>query len=289
MIVGSGEYKFERIKCWGQNPDGRVLGINSGIAVDSADRVYVIDREPDPAIVVFDRDGRYLHSWGEDIFPLPHEIWISPDDRVFIPDCKDHSVRVCSPLGEVLQTLGTPGTPGSPGEPFNMPTRAVQAPTGEIYVSDGYGQCFVHCFEADGTWKHSWGGKGENAGQFTLPHNIFVTPTGNVAVADREPNNRLQFFDRDGAFLSTWPGRLTPCGLFIDAEGMVFVAEGGGVSIFSPGGRLLSRFVVTGGPDDRPHGAHSLWLDKHGDLYVGEVGVENLVHKSVVSLFLVVI
>jgi DNA-binding beta-propeller fold protein YncE len=255
------------------------MGVNSGIAVDSADRVYVVDREPEPAIVVFDREGRFLTSWGEDLFPLPHEIWISPDDRLFITDCRDHSVRICTTEGKVLQTLGNPGNIGAPGEPFNMPTRAVQAPSGDIFVSDGYGQQFVHCFSSDGTWKHSWGGKGSQPGQFTLPHNIFITPDERVAVADREPNNRLQFFDFDGGFLEQWPGRLYPCGLFIDPDGAVFVAEGGGVSLFSPGGRLMSQFVVTGGPDDRPHGAHSLWVDRHGDLYVGEVGVENLVFK----------
>ena len=279
MIVGSAPYQYERVEGWGRGPDGRAMGVNSGIAVDSADRVYVVDREPEPAIVVFDRDGRYLTSWGEDLFPLPHEIWISSDDRLFIADCRDHSVRICTTEGEVIQTIGTPGNCGAPGEPFNMPTRAVQAPSGDIFVSDGYGQQFVHCFSSDGTWKHSWGGKGSLPGQFTLPHNIFVTPDQRVAVADREPNNRLQFFDSGGGFLEQWPGRLFPCGLFIDSDGTVFVAEGGGVSIFSPEGRLMSQFVVTGGPADRHHGAHSLWVDRHGDLYVGEVGVENLVFK----------
>ena len=46
-------------------------------------------------------------------------------------------------------------------------------------------------------------------------------------------------------------------------------------------GRLLAQWVVRGGPVDRAHGAHSVWVDRHGDIYVGEVGVENLVHKYV--------
>ena len=281
VIVGSSPYQYERVEGWGRGATGRAMGVNSGIAVDSADRVYVVDREPEPAIAVFDRNGRFLTSWGENIFTLPHEIWISPDDRLFISDCRDHSVRICTTEGEVLQTLGDPGNVGAPGEPFNMPTRAVQASSGNIFVSDGYGQQFVHCFSSDGTRRHFWGGKGPLPGEFTLPHNIFITPDQKVAVADREPNNRLQFFDCDGGFLGQWPGRLFPCGLYIDSDGVVFVAEGGGVSIFSSEGQLMSQFVVTGGPDDRPHGAHSLWVDRHGDLYVGEVGVENLVFKYI--------
>ena len=81
--------------------------------------------------------------------------------------------------------------------------------------------------------------------------------------------------------MTEWPGRLTPCGIFIDAEGTVYLAEGGGISIFDPEGRLLAQWVVQGGPLDRSHGAHGVWVDRHGDIYVGEVGVENLVHKFV--------
>ena len=101
MIAGSSPYQYERVEGWGRGATGRAMGVNSGIAVDSVDRVYVVDREPEPAIAVFDRNGRFLTSWGENIFTLPHEIWISPDDRLFIPDCRDHSVRICTTEGEV--------------------------------------------------------------------------------------------------------------------------------------------------------------------------------------------
>ena len=71
MILGSGEYCYQVVKGWGQGPHGRTLGIASGVAVDLQDRVYVVDREPNPAIVVYDRDGRFLSSWGEDLLNLP--------------------------------------------------------------------------------------------------------------------------------------------------------------------------------------------------------------------------
>jgi DNA-binding beta-propeller fold protein YncE len=279
MIVGQGNYRYEAIPGWGQGPDGRQLGIVSSATVDSQDRVYMVDREPNPAIVVFDRDGHFLKSWGEDFLSLPHGIWVGPDDRLYIADCGDHTVRICSTDGEVLQTLGTPGQPGAEGQPFNKPTRAVCAPAGEIYVSDGYGQNYVHRFAADGTYIQSWGGTGSEPGQFTLPHNVFAAPDGRILVADRESNHRIQIFEPDGTFLTQWPSRLFPCGLFIDAEGTVFVTEGGGVSIFNIAGQLQAQWPVYGGPNDRPHGAHNIWVDRHGDLYVGEVLVENLFYK----------
>ena len=60
--------------------------------------------------------------------------------------------------GEVLLMLGTPGQPGQPGMPFNMPTAAAQAPNGDILVSDGYGQNWMHRFSASGELILSWGG-----------------------------------------------------------------------------------------------------------------------------------
>lgn len=279
MIVGNGDYRYERVEGWGKGPRGYALGVASGVYTDSQARVYVVDREPNPAIVVFDRAGRFITAWGQSVFALPHEIWIDADDRVYIADCGDHTVRICRPDGEVLQTLGIPGQTGAPGLPFNMPTRAVASANGEIYVSDGYRQHHVHRFAPDGSWLQTWGRAGSEPGEFSLPHNVFVAPDGRVLVADREPNHRIQVFDPDGRFLSEWPGRLFPCGLHIDAEGSVYIAEGGGVSVFDLDGRLLSRWSVTGGPEHIVHGAHGICVDRYGDVYVGEVGAPNLLSK----------
>ena len=278
MIWGSGDYCYEKVPGWGSE---RTLGIATAVAVDSKDRVYVVDREPSPAVVVYDRDGRLLDEWGHDILALPHEIWIDGEDRIFIPDCRDHTVRVFATDGTLLQTLGEPNQTGAPGKPFNMPTRVVKGASGDLYVSDGYGQCYVHRMTPSGDLVHTWGGRGAAPGRFTLPHNIFPVSDGRLLVADRETNNRIQVFDSEGTFLAEWPGRPAPCGLFVDDEDTVFLGEGGGVTIMNMDGRLLAQWVVRGGPVDRAHGAHSVWVDRHGDIYVGEVGVENLVHKYV--------
>jgi hypothetical protein len=279
MILGYNNYRYEAVPGWGKNVGDYRMGVVSGVATDSQDRVYVIDREPNAAMVVFDRDGKLLTTWGQDVLKLPHEVWISADEKLYIADCGDHTVKVCTPDGKVLQTIGNGGQPGAPGKPFNMPTRAIIAPNGEMYVSDGYKQNYVHRFSADGTLLQTWGGTGSGPGQFSLPHNVFAFPDGRIIVADREPNHRMQVFDAKGKFLAEWPGRLIPCGLFVDADSTLFVAEGGGISIFNADGRLLSRFEVRGGPDDVNHGVHALWVDRHGDIYTGEVGAPDLYYK----------
>ncbi len=273
---------FRFVNGWGGGTDGRTLGIASGVAVDSRDRVYVIDREPDPAIVVYDRDGALITTWGEDIFCVPHELWIDNHDRVLVADCGDHTVRICTADGQVIQTIGTPGVPGGRGSPFNRPTRAVVAPDGEIWVADGYGQQCLHRFSAAGELLSTLGGRGAGPGRFSLPHSLVFDHSGRILVADREPNNRICILNWSGIQVAEWGQRRSPCGLFVGSDGTVYLADGN-LFIIDANGKVQANISMPEQPTDRPHGPHSVWVDRHGDIYVAEVGVENLIHKIVVS------
>lgn len=280
MAYGSGKYTYEVVEGWGKLPEGRDLGLVSGMACDSQDRVYVFNRSPQPAVLVFDREGNFLKSWGEDIFSSPHGIWISPDDHIYCTDTEDHTVRILSVDGEILMTLGTEGQPGEPGAPFNKPTRALLGPSGDIYVSDGYGQSRVHKFSKDGTLLRSWGEDGEDPGQFNLPHNIWVDPRERALVVDRG-NRRVQVFNSDGEYLTEWPDLLSPNEIYIDADDTVYIAEGGQrISIMNLEGEVLVRWGEKGNApgqfSDSPHG---IWVDSHGDIYVSEVIAEKRFQK----------
>ena len=82
-----------------------------------------------------------------------------------------------------------------------------------------------------------------------------------------------------GNLLDRWKGRTAPCGIFVDNDGTVFVAEGWSVTILSSDGEFLSSVPLRISADDAGHGSHSVWVDSRGDLYAGEVGRENLIHK----------
>ena len=66
-------------------------------------------------MVVFDRDGRFLGSWGEGIFTHPHGITITPNDVVRCVDDKDHTVREFTTGGKLLRTLGIANQPSDTG------------------------------------------------------------------------------------------------------------------------------------------------------------------------------
>ena len=55
------------------------------------------------------------------------------------------------------------------GGPFNIPAGVAVAPSGEVFVADGYANCRVHRFSAEGEHLASWGAPGEGAGHFNLP------------------------------------------------------------------------------------------------------------------------
>ena len=272
MAAHNGGFNFRAVEGWGHGPGGRVFGgVTPAVATDSRDRVYIARREP-PAILVYDREGSFLTAWGDDLFKNPHSVWFNEQDQLYVADVDDHTVRKLDTDGRVLQTLGTPDMVGEPGHPFNQPTWAVEAPWGELYVTDGYGQFRVHRFSADGTLLQSWGEEGTGPGQFALPHCLRVDSRDRILVLDRE-NRRLQIFDADGNYQGEWTDLDGPNDLYIDKDDNVYIAEGNyRISVFDLDGKLLARWgehgEAAGQFADHPHG---LWLDSRGDLYVAEV------------------
>ena len=280
--MGPGSFNCEVVEGWGRGPEGRDMGgVVPGVAVDSQDRVYVARRSP-PAILVYDDQGRFLQSWGEDALANPHLLWIGSDDQVYCADSGNHTGRKFSADGEVLQTLGTPDRPGPPDMPFNQPTRAMLSQSGDLFVADGYGQCRVHRRSPDGQVLSSWGEGGQGPGQFALPHSLWVDDRrSRVLVMDRE-NNRIQIFDFEGAYMGEWTDVEMPMDMYIGLDDVVYVSEAPSrISIFSPNGELLSRWGEDGSApgqfEDAPHG---IWVDSRGDLYVAEVAaVHNRIQK----------
>ena len=228
VILGSGEYRYEVIENWGKLPDGWTFKEVAAVGVDKTDNVYCFTRGQHP-VIVFDKDGNFLRSWGEGVCKRAHGVTMAPDDTIFLTDDGDHTVRKCTLDGKVLMTLGIPGKPSAyqKGEPFNRCTHVAFSPKGEIYVSDGYGNSRVHKYSPDGKLLLSWGESGSDPGQFNIVHNICTDKEGWVYVADRE-NNRLQVFDGNGKYETQWNNMHRPCALYMDTthkEPICYVGE----------------------------------------------------------------
>ena len=182
-------------------PDGWKFGRVSSVAVDSRNEVYVFHRgkKADP-IVVFDAKGNYLRSWGKGMFGNAHGMRVDPAGNLWVTDNGDHQVMKFTTKGELLLKLGIKGQAGTDEKTFNRPTDLAFAPTGEVYVSDGYGNSRVVKFSREGKYLMTWGKRGTGPGEFNTPHSIAVDSKGEVYVSDRE-NNRIQVFDPNGKFI----------------------------------------------------------------------------------------
>jgi len=142
-----------------------------------------------------------------------------------------------------------------------MPTRAKQAPSGDIFDADGYGQNRIHRFSSTGELILSWG-SGEpcwvqmltnqpvisdpctGPGEFNLPHDVMVDRDSRVYVMDRE-NHRWQVFSMDGVFESACEGVYRPNDVAIDADGNLHIVSGNGIEIREPDGTLRNRYGIT--------------------------------------------
>ncbi len=313
--VGQGPLTYTVAADWARRPPGFTWSEVAAVATDSHDQVFVFNRGAHP-MMVFDRAGTFLRSWGEGVFARAHGLTIGPDDAIYCTDDLDHTVRKFTPEGRLLLTLGTSGRPSDTGAtsidyrtirhaglPFYFPTNVALSPAGEIYITDGYGNACVHKFSASGELLFSWGTPGGGPGQFRVPHGIAVSQHGEVFVADRE-NSRIQMFSPSGEFLHEWTEIARPCQVTFDTAGNLFVAElgyragmwpgtvapnpgatGGRVSVFDPGGVLLARW----GGGDNPTVAgdffapHDICIDSRGDVYVAEVMMSAGGNRGLVS------
>ena len=60
--------KFKVIEGWEKLPAGYVHKDVDGVAVDSKDNVYLMTRQ-DARLIVYDRNGNFVRSWGEGSSP----------------------------------------------------------------------------------------------------------------------------------------------------------------------------------------------------------------------------
>ena len=282
--VGSSTHRYEVAEGWGELPVAFKWGQIGAVAVDSQDQVHLYTRTDHP-VMVFDRNGKFLSTWGEDVLGDAHGMCIDAQDNMFFVDRAAHLVLKFTHDRKKVLEMGSRDVPSDTGYteenrtvlraagPFNWPTDVALSASGDIYVSDGYRNSRIHKFAPDGTLLLSWGEPGTGPGQFNLVHSVWETG-GKVYVADRE-NHRIQIFTPEGDYLDEWGGFLQPADLFVDDDGIMYVAElQGRVAILNLEGTVLARF---GNPDARKPepglfvGPHGVWVDSHGDLYVCEV------------------
>lgn len=292
MTLGSGTHVYELVEGWPALPEGVQLSYTHGAVVDARDNVYIFNQSKH-ALLVFDRDGKFIRSFGEEFAAGAHGLYLSregDEEFLFLVDYAIPAVVKVTLEGREVLRLAAPDLPEvySAEKPYK-PTDVCVAPNGDIYVCDGYGQSWIHQYTRGGEYIRSFGGPGSEPGRLSCPHGIWIdTRNGapRLLVADRA-NVRIQVFTLDGkpdGFIID-EGLRYPCCFYIAGDELYIPDLHGVISIYDKNNRLITQ--VGDNPDvwkqpgwpNIPHGdripgkfisPHALCVDSRGDIYVVE-------------------
>jgi hypothetical protein len=283
---------YEVDAAWPQRPEGVAWAEVPGVAVDARDNVYVFTRAQ-PPIQVYDANGKFLRAFGQDTVKSAHHIKIDHDGNVWAADIGYHVVRKFTPEGKLLLTLGTENVAGRDQTHLNQPTDMAITKTGDVFVSDGYGNARIVHFDKNGKYVKEWGELGSRPGQFSIPHAIAADSRGRLYVADRN-NVRVQVFNQEGKLLDVWNNLLVPWGFCVTKNDELWVCGSSPMQWrkedstlgcppkdqvlmkFNADGKLLQLWTVPKGADglERPgelNWVHCVAVDSKGNLYAGDI------------------
>ena len=186
------------------------IGYPSSVAMDANGAIYVLQRgeNADPVLVV-NRDGKIIRSWGKGMYKIPHSIRIDSDGNIWTVDSSSSMVLKFTPEGRKLMEISVGEQPAGRTGAIGT-TDIAFGPNGRLFISDGYGNARILEYNSKGQRVKQWGRAGTGPGEFRQPHGIAVDDRGVIYVADRR-NARLQRFDLDGKYLGEWDdiGRVT--------------------------------------------------------------------------------
>lgn len=301
VVLGEGAWRFTLDPAWGALPAGMTYGFGCAVVVDGQDRVFVTSRSQNPCVAVFNKDGQLLETWSKEfaehvgydtakVAATAHGLYWSkePEGEFFYftenagPNNTGKRVYKTDLAGKVLYELGNLSQGGENTQKFDFanPTDVAVAPSGDIYIVDGYGSQLVHQFDKNFKHKKTMGGRGAEHGKFNICHGVWVNTINDepeVYIADRA-NNRLEVYSLDLEYKRTIGDMRLPC-CFYQHDGHLYVPElGARVSILDAKDQVVARLGDGAGIAAKEIGAHpdkfatphALTLDSQGNLYVLE-------------------
>jgi DNA-binding beta-propeller fold protein YncE len=272
LVGAAPKLALERTQIKIQSPGaGWELAYPSAVTMDDKGLFYILQRgdKADPVLVV-NKDGKIVRSWGKGMYEIPHSIRIDPQGNVWTADSGSSMIYKFTPEGKKLMEISVGEQPAGRTTGSRGTSDIAFGPNGRIFISDGYGNARVLEYNAKGERVNQWGSAGNGPGQFRQPHGIAVDDENIVYVADRQ-NARLQRFDLSGKYLGEWSdlGRVTAVAF---RDGNLWIgtqfnnesneSDGWHMKIDRKTGKILG-YVISG------HSHHVLNVTKRGELLAG--------------------
>ena len=309
LVIGTGKYRYEVFHDWAQLPSKFTWQTTHNVAVDAEGLLYVIhegkaDLTDHPSIFVFDQEGKYVRSFGNQFQGGGHglEVRTEGEDQ-FLYVCAYQQVKAFAKLtltGEVIWEKYAPMDSGVYqkdedtirvkrwGRDAFMPTNFAFLNDGGFLLADGYGSFYIHRYDKDGNWVSKFGGPGEGKGKFNTPHGIWIDQRSEgqeqVVVCDRA-HHTLQYLTLDGEYIETLSGYGLPANIDTWKNLMLVPELHARLSILDGEKNIVARLGddverVTGEKDVRSDRnrwiegkfvhPHDACFDTEGNIYVAE-------------------
>jgi sugar lactone lactonase YvrE len=163
--------------------------------------MFVSDGYANTRVVKFDKDGKFLMTWGEkstkpddtapNTFNAVHGVQVDPTTRkVYVTDRENHRIQVFDEDGKYLDQFST-GTPSTPQVLFLDAGR-------NIWIADNDTSKIIK-YDIEGHYQYSWGSKGEWPGALWNVHGMSVDSDGNLYLAEVNAGRVEKFRPRKGA------------------------------------------------------------------------------------------
>lgn len=208
-IIGHGDFRYRVDKKWGiQDPTQFPVNDCHEMILDKKNRIFMTTTHPKNNILIYDRGGKILGSWGTD-YPGAHGLTISEEGEeefLFITDPETHKVCKTTLKGRKLFEINTPREISDyKSEDQFKPTETAIAPNGDIYVADGYGLDFIIQYDKSGNYIRHFGGKGNKDDNFDCCHGIVFDSRdkNNSLLITSRSENVFKRFTPDGKHIET--------------------------------------------------------------------------------------
>jgi hypothetical protein len=226
-ILGHGDFRYRVHQAWGDLDPAKTPVKNCHEMVqDAKGRLIMVGDETKNNILIYDRSGMLLDSWGTS-WEGGHGLTLweaGGEEFLFVCDTKGSVVKTTLEGKELLQ-IDHPSTFGAYKEEDAFhPTESAIGPNGDIYVADGYGSQYVLQFTSEGEFIRKFGGRGDADDQFQTAHGVCVdnrdkdNPT---LIVTSRAHNSFKRFTLDGEYLATifLPGAFV-CRAVIDDDNL---------------------------------------------------------------------
>jgi hypothetical protein len=301
--MGCGLMTFDTVPGWGLGPDGKsVLGQTHGsVVIDKSGSIYT---SAHAGVFVFSPDGKVIRKFLGDKYSDIHDMKMREElDAEFIYGARNanaEGIKFNAQSGDIVLKFPFPEASGLKLKKFS-PTAMTVAPSGEIFLADGYASDHVFKFDKTGTYLMHFGTKGNGLKEFNTAHGMtldtrYDPPRLLICDRNHEPKGRLLHYDLDGQFIAE-----VVTGLGMPTSAAV---QGDYVSVPDLHGRLVildksNTIIAVLGHNSDPakrvnfnvpqeqwiegifSGTHGSSWDKDGNLYVQDWNVSGRIMKLV--------